>query len=222
MILTPQEIIKKSLKEFKLQSVSSKREEVIKYLDYYTGTETQKYIKNFFDTDAFREIPQYSANITKKFINKMSRLYTVGAKRSPKGIYEDMTMKKNVKMKHIEKMTKLLGTVAVGVFYKEKDDKKYFEYVPVYYFMPFFDDKDVFNPYAITYPNFMPVDDVYNNDKMTYSYYDSERYIKYDQEGKILEEIANESGVFPFVFFHREDQIDSFFVEGANDIISAN
>ena len=30
MILTPQEIIKKSLKEFKLQSVSSKREEVIK------------------------------------------------------------------------------------------------------------------------------------------------------------------------------------------------
>ena len=222
MILTPQEIIKKSLKEFKLQSVSSKREEVIKYLDYYTGTETQKYIKNFFDTDAFREIPQYSANITKKFINKMSRLYTVGAKRSPKGIYEDMTMKKNVKMKHIEKMTKLLGTVAVGVFYKEKDDKKYFEYVPVYYFMPFFDDNDVFNPYAITYPNFMPVDDVYNNDKMTYSYYDSERYIKYDQEGKILEEVANESGVFPFVFFHREDQIDSFFVEGANDIISAN
>ena len=86
MILTPQEIIKKSLKEFKLQSVSSKREEVIKYLDYYTGTETQKYIKNFFDTDAFREIPQYSANITKKFINKMSSLYTVGAKRSPKGI----------------------------------------------------------------------------------------------------------------------------------------
>ena len=108
------------------------------------------------------------------------------------------------------------------MFYKEKDDKKYFEYVPVYYFMPFFDDKDVFNPYAITYPNFMPVDDAYNNEKMTYSYYDSERYIKYDQEGKILEEIANESGVFPFVFFHREDQIDSFFVEGANDIISAN
>ncbi len=221
MILTPQEIIKKSLKEFKLQSVSNKREEVIKYLDYYTGTETNKYIKNYFDTDAFREIPQYSANITKKFINKMSRLYTVGAKRSPKGVYEDMTMKKNVKMKHIEKMTKLLGTVAVGIFYKEEKDKKHFDYVPVYYFMPFFDE-DVFNPYAITYPNFMPVDDAYNTQKMTYSYYDSERYIKYDQDGKILEEVANESGVFPFVFFHREDQIDSFFVEGANDVISAN
>ena len=107
MILKPSEIIKKSLKEFKLQTVTNKREEVIKYLDYYTGTQTSKYIENYFDTDAFREIPQYSANITKKFINKMSRLYTVGAKRSPKGVYEDMTMKKNVKIKHIEKMTKL-------------------------------------------------------------------------------------------------------------------
>ena len=81
MILTPQEIIKKSLKEFKLQSVSSKREEVIKYLDYYTGTETQKYIKNFFDTDAFREIPCYQANFTRRFINKMSRWVSLFAKK---------------------------------------------------------------------------------------------------------------------------------------------
>ena len=59
--------------------------------------------------------------------------------------------------------------------------------------MPFFDDNDVFNPYAITYPNFMPVDDAYSNEKMTYSYYDAEKYIKYDQEGKILEEGTHRS-----------------------------
>jgi hypothetical protein len=222
MILSPKQVIEKSLKEFKLQTTSGKREEVIKFLDYYTGTETSKYIKDYFDTDAFREIPQYQANITKKFINKMSRLYTVGAKRNIEGVYEEMTSKKNYKMKHVEKMTKLLGTIAVGVFVKEFEGKKYFDYIPVYYFMPFFDSNDAFNPYAITYPNFMPVNDVYNFDKMTYSYYDKDRYIKYDQDGTILEEIKNESGVFPFSFFHREEQIDSFFVEGANDIISAN
>ncbi len=71
MILSPKQVIEKSLKEFKLQTTSGKREEVIKFLDYYTGTETSKYIKDYFDTDAFREIPQYQANITKKFINKM-------------------------------------------------------------------------------------------------------------------------------------------------------
>jgi len=222
MILSPKQVIEKSLKEFKLQTTSGKREEVIKFLDYYTGTETSKYIKDYFDTDAFREIPQYQANITKKFINKMSRLYTVGAKRNIEGVYEEMTSKKNYKMKHVEKMTKLLGTIAVGVFVKEFEGKKYFDYTPVYYFMPFFDSNDAFNPYAITYPNFMPVNDVYNFDKMTYSYYDKDRYIEYDQDGTILEEIKNESGVFPFSFFHREEQIDSFFVEGANDIISAN
>lgn len=222
MILSPKQVIEKSLKEFKLQTTSGKREEVIKFLDYYTGTETNKYIRDYFDTDAFREIPQYQANITKKFINKMSRLYTVGAKRNIEGIYEEMTSKKNYKMKHIEKMTKLLGTIAVGVFVKEWEGKKYFDYIPVYYFMPFFDSDDAFNPYAITYPNFMPVDDAYNFDKMTYSYYDKDRYIKYDQDGTILEEVRNEAGIFPFSFFHREEQIDSFFVEGANDIISAN
>ncbi len=146
----------------------------------------------------------------------------MGAKRNIEGVYEEMTSKKNYKMKHVEKMTKLLGTIAVGVFVKEFEGKKYFDYTPVYYFMPFFDSNDAFNPYAITYPNFMPVNDVYNFDKMTYSYYDKDRYIKYDQDGTILEEIKNESGVFPFSFFHREEQIDSFFVEGANDIISAN
>jgi len=219
---TPEEIIKHSLKEFKLQRISSKRDEVIKFLDYYTGTQTEKYITKFFNTDAFREIPHYQANITKKFINKMSRLYTVGAKRSVKGVYEKLTAKKNVKMKHIEKMTKLLGTIAVGVFFDEKNDKQTFKYVPVYYFMPFFDDDDTFSPSAITYPNFMPVDDAYNTTKMTYSYYDKNRHIKYDQDGVILEEVINESGVFPFSFFHREEQIDSFFVEGANDVISAN
>jgi len=221
MILTPNEIIKQSLKEYKLGTSKGKRNEVIKYLDYYSGTETEKYINKYFNSDAFQEIPQYQANITKKFINKMSRLYTVGAKRSPKGIYQKMTKDKNFKMKHIEKMTKLLGTIAVGVFFEEKDEKKVFNYVPVYYFMPFFDD-DMFSPYAITYPNFMPVNDPYSVQKMTYSYYDSEKYIKYDQDGVILEETTNPSGVFPFVFFHREEQIDSFFVEGANDIISAN
>ena len=219
---TPEEIIKHSLKEFKLQRISSKRDEVIKFLDYYTGTQTEKYITKFFDTDAFREIPHYQANVTKKFINKMSRLYTVGAKRSVKGNYDKLTERKNVRMKHIEKMTKLLGTIAVGVFFEEKNEKQTFKYVPVYYFMPFFDDEDTFTPSAITYPNFMPVDDAYDTTKMTYSYYDKHRHIKYDQDGKILEETINESGVFPFTFFHREEQIDSFFVEGANDIISAN
>ena len=146
MILKPQEIIEKSLNEYKLGLSKGKRDEVIKYLDYYSGTETQKYIKRYFDSDAFQEIPQYSANITKKFINKMSRLYTVGAKRNVSKSYDKLTEKKNFKMKHIEKMTKLLGSIAVGVFYEKHDTKQHFHYVPVYYFMPFFvirADKDL-------------------------------------------------------------------------------
>ena len=43
-----------------------------------------------------------------------------------------------------------------------------------------------------------------------------------DRDGNILNEYLHGYGVIPFVFTHREDQVDSFFVEGANDIVSCN
>jgi len=43
MILTPNEIIKKSLNEYKLGISKGKREEVIKHLNYYSGFESDKH-----------------------------------------------------------------------------------------------------------------------------------------------------------------------------------
>ena len=47
-------------------------------------------------------------------------------------------------------------------------------------------------------------------------------YIKFDENGNVLEEIEHNLGILPFVFSHREEQLDSFFVEGASDLVSAN
>ena len=57
---------------------------------------------------------------------------------------------------------------------------------------------------------------------MQYAYWDAERYVHYDEEGNILNEYEHGYGVIPFVFTHKEELIDSFFVEGSNDIMSCN
>ena len=72
--MTVEQIIKDSVKEAKLEREKLRRMEIRRLLDYYTGTETDKYIDEYFSADAFREIPLYNANFTRRFVNKMSRM----------------------------------------------------------------------------------------------------------------------------------------------------
>ena len=65
------QIITESLNNLKVENYRKREAYVNKLLDYYNGNNTDYYIENRFDLDAFREVPPYQANITKKFINKM-------------------------------------------------------------------------------------------------------------------------------------------------------
>jgi hypothetical protein len=115
MILTPEEIIKNSLSNFKKEQSKARREEVRKSLDYYSGSLTDQYIEPYFKSDAFQEIPHYNTNIVKKFINRMSKIYTIGAKRNVSKKYDELTEVKNARMKQMERMTRLLGTCATDL-----------------------------------------------------------------------------------------------------------
>ena len=215
------QIIKESVADYKLAQAKARRDEIRKLLDYYTGTETEKYIDEYFSADAFREIPLYNANFTKRFINKMSRIYTVGASRTVNDAYATLTRKKDARMKHVERMTRLVGTVATQVIYRDDLESPCFDYRPVYYFDVHLHDNP-FVPEAITYPILMNVNDISDTEKLQYVYWDKERYIQYDEDGDIMQEYEHGYGVIPFMFTHREEQVDSFFVEGANDIIGCN
>ena len=126
--MTVEEIIKQSVSDAKLQKARARRNEIRKLLDFYTGTEIEKYVHDFFSADAFREVPCYNANITRRFINKLSRIYTVGAKRNVNKQYDLLTIKKDARFKHIERMTRLVGSVATQVIYKEFNGMPYFDY----------------------------------------------------------------------------------------------
>ena len=220
--MTVEQIIKESIKEAKLQIEKGRRMEIRKLLDYYTGTETDSYIYRYFSADAFREIPLYNANFTRRFVNKMSRIYTVGASRNMGEQYATLTRKKDARMKHIERMTRLCGTVATQVIYRDDLTTPCFDYRPIYYFSAHFDDSNPFTPTAITYPILFGIDDPSFSEKLQYAYWDSERYAHYDEDGNIINEYEHGYGVIPFLFTHKEELIDSFFVEGATDVMSCN
>ena len=219
MIKTPEEIIKDSLTFFKKDQSRKRREEVRKFLDYYSGSLTEQYIEDYFKSDAFQEIPHYNTNIVKKFINRMSKIYTIGATRNVNKKYEVLTEVKNARMKQMERMTRLLGTVATYVMYNE--EKEQFDYRPIYYFEPYFGD-NVYQPESIVYPMMHGHADLSDTGELQYAYWDSEICVKFDENGNIFKEVKHNLGVLPFVFTHREEQLDSFFVEGASDLVSAN
>ncbi len=219
MVLTAKEIIQDSLTNFKEEQAKARREEVRKFLDYYSGSLTDQYIEGYFKSDAFQEIPHYNTNIVKKFVNRMSKIYTIGAKRNVNDKYLDLTSVKNARMKQMERMTRLLGTTATYVMYDEEQER--FEYRPIYYFEPYFGDNP-YKPEALVYPMMHGHADINDTTELMYAYWDKEIHIKFDDNGNVLEEIQHNLGVLPFVFTHREEQLDSFFVEGASDLVSAN
>tara|TARA_Y100000310_G_scaffold210470_1_gene211100 strand:+ start:1421 stop:2719 length:1299 start_codon:yes stop_codon:yes gene_type:complete len=214
------DIIQESIRELKLHNAKKREDHIEKLLDYYNGNDTANYIAKMFSAAAFSEIPPVEANITRRLINKMSRIYTIGANRNAGDKYDSLTILKSARMKHIERMTRLCGTIATRVVWSE-GESPYFDYRPVYFFHVFFDD-DPFVPAAITYPMLQPVEDSSRVEKLQYAYWDKEKYVHMDEDGTVMAEIPHTYGVLPFVFTHRENQTDSFYVEGANDIINAN
>ena len=213
-------MLKDKLLETKLLMSHDRRKEIRKHLDYYSGTSTEQYINGYFSGDAFAEIPPSMTNFTRKFINKISRIYSLGAKRNIGGAtsrYEELIPTKNVRMKHSERMTRLLGTIANRVYWM--DGK--FDYRPIYYFEAYFDENP-FIPSAIIYPLLNNTSDLSDATNLQWEYWDNEKYGIMNEDGEMMDEQPNPYGIIPFAFTHREDQVDSFFVEGASDVVSCN
>ena len=215
-------MIKDSVKAEKLYRAKMERVLITKHIDYYSGDNTLQYIKPRFKGASFQEVPPVNFNLTKKFISKISRVYSLGADRSAGNQYDKMAIKKDYSFKHIERMTKLLGTIAVRVGIAEDvSGNPHFEYLPVYYFDAHFGDNP-FKPISLTYPIISTTSDVDNVNKLKYAFWDSENYIEYDEDGNILKEVAHNYGFLPFVFTHKEHQIVDFKCSGADDVVNCN
>ena len=226
-----EDIIKQSILDLKLNKSRARRKHIEKLLNYYTGTDTFRYIagteRNYFDSASFNEVPPYNMKLTKKFIDKKSRIYTLNPNRdlgnkSANKQYEELLFYKNLRMKHIERMTNLIGTPAVRVMWEEDEDKKCFEYRVVYYYDAYFSPPNPYNPTAIIYPILNPTQEVDYTEPIQFAYWDDTQNIICDEDGNIIEEYPNPYGILPFVFPRDTEQIDDFYGEGATDVVATN
>ena len=127
MSLYSDNLIKQSVSDFIGTKAAYRRRYVQKLIDYYTGTNAAGYISGFFSAGSFQEIPRYHMNITRKFIDKMSRIYTAPPERKLKNKtmsnnYANLTRYKDTRLNHVEKMTNLIGSIATYVYFDEKPD----------------------------------------------------------------------------------------------------
>ena len=220
------DLIKQSISDFKLQKSKKRRRKIEKLLDYYTGGDSiHQYIAPYFNAKIWKEVPLYSVNFTKLFIDKLSRVYrekpirTIGS--STNNIrYTDSIQRKDVFMKHLERMVRLLDVVAINVSYDTTKEK--LTHTPIYYFDAFFDDFNPYDPIAICYPILSPTEDPSYTEKVKYAYFDAERKVIYDEDGNVMSEEIHNYGRLPFIFPRRLMQIDDFYGEGATDITSVN
>ena len=219
-------LLAESIKSMKAQNSADRRSLVTMFLDYYDGDNTNQYIMDKFDINNFREVPCMSFNITKRLIDKMSRIYQLPPNRTLSGNneqYENLTRYKNFKMSHVERMTNLLGTVALQISMKEKYGEMCFEYTPILYFDVTTSEMDPLEITSITYPIFLNTDDATQGDEVvTFAYYDKDVYQVINEEGDVLFESVNPYGQIPFVFINRQHLVDSVYSAGAYDIVSCN
>ena len=90
-------------------------------------------------------------------------------------------------MKHIERMTNLIGTPALRVMWAEKEDGKVcYDYRIVYYYDAYFTPPNPYKPKAIIYPVLNPTADVSYTDPAEYAYWDDKVNIIYDEHGKVV------------------------------------
>ena len=217
------QIVKDSIDKLKSVNADQLEKQKNMCIDYYQYANTGKYIADYFSGSLQKEIPLYTANMTRRLIDRISLVYKDAPVRDIEDEkYDLISQDKNYILKRVERIHNLLGTLALQVVWK--NDK--FSYIPRFTFEPIFDQNDPMNPIGVVYPAHKTSDSLYQTQEDEFVYWDHERHFRFDVGGNIIhinEEDINPYGVLPFVFIQPNHQIDEFFNEGrGKDICSAN
>ena len=196
-------------------------------IDYYTYSNTERFIRKYFKGSLLKEIPLYTQNFTQRLINRVSMVYKNAPIREVgNDAYVDFIGKKDYELKRVERLHRLLGTLAV-IITPNKDEK--LTYKPLINFLPFFNEGDD-TPVGITYRigsqrNSLGTDPT---EIQRYIYWDKEQHFIFDADGNRYEptpdnpDMINPFGILPVAFLQPNTAIDTFWNDGAKDVVIAN
>ncbi len=218
------QVIQDSLKKYKGDIIDRFFKERNMAIDYYTYDNTGKYIEDKFKGSINNEIDLYTSKITKRLIDRISLVYKNSPNRTLESDkYNDLIGLKDLKLKKIERIHNLLGTIAVRIVWTGTG----FTYEPVLEFEPIFSDDNFVDPIGIVYCLGHPTGSRGDARDLTYVYWSDTEHFMFDYNGKIKTPQGNEDGInpygiLPFVFIHN-DTIDSFWTTGEGfDIAQTN
>ena len=218
------QVIQESLKKYKADIIDKFFKERTMAIDYYTYDNTGKYIEDKFTGSINNEVDIYTTKLTKRLIDRISLVYKNTPNRTLESDrYPELIGQKDYKLKKIERIHNLLGTIAVRI----KWNGTAFEYEPVLEFEPIFSDDDYINPIGIVYCLGHPDGSRGDTRDMKYVYWSDTEHFIFDWKGKITTPDGNNDGVnpygvLPFIFIHN-DAIDNFWTTGEGfDIAQTN
>ena len=209
-----------------LNTIEDKRtKERYNMLNYYEGmaSEMESDIREYFDSESLRQAPIVTEAITPKLVNSRAIVYKQTPERQADERYFDLVDDLDSAMLQFERMTYLLGSMAMKCRWNE--EKQMVDYAPIPEFYPIFLQHDE-DPSACIYPLYNYSQNVDKWEQMFAFWSDEEHYL-INGKGQIIDvednpDRINPYGVKPIVYAHRKVLTTDWFREGCSDIISMN
>ena len=223
--MTGKEIIFHNWNGHLLNEEKARLANIQKLIAFYNG-EHKPYLIPYLKLKKLDNFPFYETNITKRIIKKLAEVYKKAPVRyfneKQNDKYNALTRKKNIRMKTIERQSRLLGSLGVQPVVIEKNGKKEFDYL-------------ILRSYTIYLKGLEPIAIKYliqnSDEEKFYEYWDNEQHLILDSDNISVnpipfgfEDEKNIYGVIPFVWCPNDFLIDDFYNTGgsADDLINAN
>ena len=217
-----------SIEQFKKNNQQKMFDYRTKLIDYYQYANTEQYIDDYFAGSLQKEIPLYTTNITKKIINRISMVYKDAPVRTFNNeINEDIESifhQKNYKLKQLERIHNLVGTMLVHVHWNEELEA--IEYRPVIEYQVTLNPENPMQVMSVVYPIQKTTDDLSIHQEDEFIYWSRDEHFIINSQGaikQINEDNINPYGILPFVTIQPNCVIDEYFNVGEGaDIAQAN
>ena len=212
--------IVQSLKDYIDTSHYNESEDRLKIMNYYEGINLEEEVMKYFDPNALQFAPTLTLNITKKLIDARYIAYKSAPERMADDRYLERLGDLDQDMIEVDRLTGLLGTIAVLRYYDE--DKDRLDSHIITDFEPIFEQNNP-EPIGIVYPLFSHGD--MRAEEQQFVYWSNESHFKIKKSGEVIhvnDEDINPFGVVPIVYSHLYPMLGNEFIRTGKGKMVAN
>lgn len=212
--------IVQSLKDYIDTSHYNESEDRLKVMNYYEGINLEEEVMKYFDPNALHFAPTLTLNITKKLIDARYIAYKSAPERMADDRYLERLGDLDQDMIEVDRLTGLLGTIAVLRYYDE--DKDRLDSHIITDFEPIFEQNNP-DPIGIVYPLFSHGD--MKAEEQQFVYWSNESHFKIKKSGEVIhvnDEDINPFGVVPIVYSHLYPMLGNEFIRTGKGKMVAN